>query len=303
MGDTKGGAFDLTPEQAVVMLNAPLNPNGRPNTDVLIPWINGLDITRRPRGMFIIDFGVNMSQNDASMYKLPYAHVEKEVRPERLKNNRASYRDRWWIHVEPRPALRNALTAKKQCIGTVIVAKHRLFVWLPSNAIIDHRLFIFVREDDYFFGVLHSRIHEIWSLRMGSTLEDRPSYAAANCFETFPFPWPPGQEPQGDQLVEAITDAARNLVQLRDDWLNDSSVPEADQKKRTLTNLYNARPQWLADAHQGLDVAVFAAYGWPADLSDQEILARLLELNQARAATRGAAPPPPPDDQADETEG
>jgi hypothetical protein len=48
---------------------------------------------------------------------------------------------------------------------------------------------------------------------------------------------------------------------------------------RTLTNFYNQRPTWLALAHQKLDEAVFAAYSWPPDLSDEEILARLLELN------------------------
>ena len=52
--------------------------------------------------------------------------------------------------------------------------------------------------------------------------------------------------------------------------------------KRTLTNLYNQRPAWLDHAHRRLDEAVFAAYGWPADLTDDQILAKLLELNLAR---------------------
>ncbi len=103
-------------------------------------------------------------------------------------------------------------------------------------------------------------------------------------FETFPFPWPPGREPKDDPRVEAIAQAARELVQKRDAWLNPPGASEADLKKRTLTNLYNQRPTWLDLAHRRLDEAVLAAYRWPPDLSDAEILARLLALNLERAA-------------------
>ena len=57
----------------------------------------------------------------------------------------------------------------------------------------------------------------------------------------------------------------------------------ATLKKRTLTHLYNERPTWLDLAHRKLDRAVFAAYGWPADLSDEQLLEKLLELNLARS--------------------
>ena len=62
---------------------------------------------------------------------------------------------------------------------------------------------------------------------------------------------------------------------------------EADLKKRTLTNLYNARPAWLDNLHRDLDTAVAAAYGWDWPLPDEEILRRLFELNQARAKEQG----------------
>jgi hypothetical protein len=112
---------------------------------------------------------------------------------------------------------------------------------------------------------------------------ERPTYNNTTCFDTFPFPWPPGQEPPDDPRVAAIAAAARRLVQLRDNWLNPPGATEADLKPRTLTNLYNARPEWLAQAHRALDAAVLAAYGWPADLPDDAILARLLALNHERA--------------------
>lgn len=108
-------------------------------------------------------------------------------------------------------------------------------------------------------------------------------------FETFPFPWPPGHEPLDDPRVQAIAAAAQALVAQRDAWLNPPGLPAAELKQRTLTNLYNARPDWLDAAHRTLDAAVCAAYGWPADLSDEEILARLLALNLERAQGEGLA--------------
>jgi hypothetical protein len=125
---------------------------------------------------------------------------------------------------------------------------------------------------------------------MGTQLREAESgfrYTPTSTFETFPFPWPPGREPQGDPRVEAIAAAARDLVALRDAWLNPPGLPESELKQRTLTNLYNARPDWLDAAHRRLDEAVFAAYGWPADLADDEILSRLLALNLERAAAQG----------------
>ena len=103
-------------------------------------------------------------------------------------------------------------------------------------------------------------------------------------FETFPFPWPPGHEPQDDPRVEAIAQAARELVQKRDAWLNPPDASQAELKKRTLTNLYNQRPTWLDLAHRKLDEAVLDAYAWPHDLSDEQILERLLALNLERSA-------------------
>jgi hypothetical protein len=113
----------------------------------------------------------------------------------------------------------------------------------------------------------------------------RPTYTTDACFGTFPFPWPPGTEPAEDTnpQVRAIAEAARALVRLRDAWLNPPGAAEAELKTRTLTNLYNQRPEWLANAHRTLDEAVFAAYHWGAELTRQEILARLLVLNHERA--------------------
>ena len=145
---------------------------------------------------------------------------------------------------------------------------------------------VFARPDDYFFGVLHSSAHELWARATGTQLREAESgfrYTPTTTFETYPFPWPPGQEPQDDPRVQAIAAAARDLVALRDAWLNPPDVFGAELNKRTLTNLYNQRPDWLDAAHGRLDAAVLAAYGWPEGLADEEILARLLALNLERA--------------------
>jgi hypothetical protein len=135
------------------------------------------------------------------------------------------------------------------------------------------------RDDDYTFGVLHSRVHELWARGTGTQLREVESgfrYTPTTCFETFPFPRPT------DEQREAIAVAARRLVELRDGWLNPPGLSDEELGKRTLTNLYNQRPTWLANAHATLDAAVLAAYGWPPDLPVDEILARLLELNLSR---------------------
>jgi hypothetical protein len=144
---------------------------------------------------------------------------------------------------------------------------------------------VFAREDDYFFGVLHSKVHELWFRGTGTQLREAESgfrYTPTTTLETFAFPWPPRHEPIGDFRVEAIASATRELVKLRNNWLRAEGANEIQLRKRTLTNLYNERPTWLDLAHHKLDAAVFDAYGWPHDLTDEQILERLLALNLGR---------------------
>ncbi len=284
IGDQKTGPFDISREQAASWLSLPLNPNNRPNSDVIRPSVNGLDIAQRPRNVWIIDFGASMPLEEAMLYEAPFEYVMEHVKPLRDSNNRFGTRERWWIHGEARPGMRTALQSLLRFIGTARVAKHRLFVWFDTRILPDSATIAIARDDDYFFGVLHSRAHERWSLRLCTWLGvgNDPRYTPTTTFETFPFPWPPGTEPTADPRVVAIADAARRLVELRDRWLNPPDTSAAELKKRTLTNLYNARPTWLANAHDALDRAVCDAYGWPHDLTDDDLLARLLALNAVR---------------------
>jgi hypothetical protein len=294
MGDIKVGSFDIDEDLAKQMLNLKGNPNGRPNSDVIRPWVNGLDITRRPRQMWIIDFGVDMSEEQAALYEAPFEYVKEHVKSTRVANRMSKREKFWWIHGDAAPRVREALFPLNRYIATPRVTKHRLFVFLPSETLPDGQLIVFARDDDYFLGMLHSKPHELWARGTGTQLREAESgfrYTPTTCFETFPFPWPPGQEPKDSPLVQAIAQAAQELVAKRDNWLNPPGASEAELKQRTLTNLYNQRPTWLDLAHQKLDQAVLSAYhatdgrqAWLPDLTDEQILAQLLDLNLRRAA-------------------
>jgi type II restriction/modification system DNA methylase subunit YeeA len=164
------------------------------------------------------------------------------------------------------------------------------------------------------FGVVSSRFHQLWSLAVCTYhgVGNDPIYTPGTCFETFPFPERltpdvPAANYSDDPRAGAIAEAARKLNELREAWLNpedlvervpevvpgypDRIAPKDDKaaavlKKRTLTDLYNERPAWLDHAHRALDEAVAAAYGWPVDFSDEEVLERLFKLNQERAAAQ-----------------
>jgi hypothetical protein len=266
-----------------------------------------------------------MTNEQFSLYEQPYLHVLNHVKPERDKNKRPVRRDRWWLHAETAPAMRNAINDLPRYIATPRVSKYRLFVWVSTYVLCDDGIYVFARSDDYFFGVLHSRPHEVWARAQGTQVRERESgfrYTSTTCFETFPFP-----EPTPEQR-EAIAAAAQELDLRRTGWLNPPEwtrtetlsfpgttgghwaryVKDADERglgtvhyprlvardtespqqlaRRTLTNLYNQRPTWLDLAHRRLDDAVFAAYGWGAAISDADILARLLELNLQRQPAR-----------------
>ena len=228
---------------------------------------------------------------------------------------------RWWRHRRAEAGdCGEALNGLSRYIATPRVSPSTASLsWfdMPESALIS-ALIAIAREDDTTFGILHSRFHEVWSLRKGTWLGkgNDPRYTPTTTFETFPFP--EGLSPDvcatdylSDPRAQAIASAARRLVELRDRWLNPPEwvewveepvpgypprpVPRDEKvatalKKRTLTNLYNARPQWLADAHAQLDAAVAAAYGWPGDITDDAALRELNARNRLDNATAGQSP-------------
>jgi type II restriction/modification system DNA methylase subunit YeeA len=279
MGDTKGGAFDID-ERVASQLLRQSNPDGRSNADVVRPWVNSLDVARRPRGMWIIDFPPGISVTEAALYEAPFEYVKKHVMPVREKNKRALYAERWWIHAEARPGMRTALAPLQRYIATPTVSKHRLFVWLDPGTLPDHQLIVFAKDDDFTFGVLHSRFHELWARATGTQLREAESgfrYTPSTTFETFPFPdATPAQQ-------RAAGEIAAKLAHLRAQWLDLPGQDAALLKGHTLTNLYNDPPTWLQQLHEELDGAVSAAYGWSDGVSNEDVLEALLTLNLERS--------------------
>lgn len=318
-GTKKYGQFNIDGGLARAMLQSPLNANAKANSDVVKPWFNAVELVQRPSDQWIIDFGCELSERDAALFEMPFQYVLKNVKPYRDQVRRERTRKLWWRHEECRPLLRTKLKGLSRFIATPRVAKHRIFSWLSIACLPDTRLVVVPRDDDATFGILHSCIHEAWSLRLGGMhgVGNDPQYSPSVCFETFPFPKGltpniPAADYAADPRAQKIAAAAARLNELRDNWLNPADlvvrVPEvvpgypdrilpkdaaaeAILKKRTLTNLYNERPAWLAHAHAELDEAVAEAYGWGEDwragkLTEDEILARLFRLNQERAAAQ-----------------
>lgn len=311
IGDQKGGPFEIEGELARRWLTAPINPNGRANREVLRPWANGGDLTGRPKDHWIIDFGVARPEAEAALFELPFQALALRASASTRSQREVHTAHRWWLHQRPRPEMRRATAELCRVLVTPRVAKHRFFVWLHISVLPDSRLVCVARDHDCWLGLLSSRLHEVWSLGTASWhgVGNDPTYNAESCFETFPFPEGltpdiPAADYADDPRAVAIAEAAAELNRLREAWLNppdlvriepevvsgypDRVLPRDEAaakvlKTRTLTNLYNQRPAWLDIAHKRLDAAVAAAYGWPADLSDDEVLERLFALNQERA--------------------
>ena len=260
------------------------------------PYRNGRDLTGRSRGAMVIDlFGLEEADVRRRFPEV-YQHLLTTVKPERDRNNRAAYRDAWWVFGEPRRELRPALRGLERYIATVETAKHRMFQFLDAAILPDNMLVCIASGDAFHLGVLSSKASTAWSAARGGTLEDRPRFTKSACFDTFPFP---DATPEQRDVIAGLAD---ELDAMRKEVL-------ASEPDLTLTGLYNLREMLragasfdpmqrdqrrrgridvLAELHDRIDAAVAAAYGWRADLGDASIVARLAALNAARRAEERA---------------
>ncbi|GAA3995998.1 hypothetical protein GCM10022408_03210 [Hymenobacter fastidiosus] len=255
------------------------------------PYRNGKDLADRPRGAFVIDlFGLTSSQL-IEKYPAVYQHVAEYVKPERDQNNRATYRENWWVFGEARSNFRPALKGLSRYIATVVTAKHRLFQFLSEDILPDDALIAIALDDAFQLGVLSSQFHKVWALAAGGTLEDRPRYNKSRCFDPFPFPAAtPEQQTRIRELAEQL-DAHRKRQQAQHPTLTLTDLYNVVEKLRAGQPLATAKDQTInqqglasvvLSLHQQLDTDVAAAYTWPADLPDAEILQRLVRLNHDR---------------------
>jgi hypothetical protein len=292
-----GAGFIVTPVEA-----QHLGLGRRVGLDEYIrTYRNGRDLTARPRGAMVIDlFGLSA---DEVRNRLPevYQHVATMVKPareaqfatSRTKDAEAYARD-WWLFGKPRQELRPALNHLPRFIATVETTKHRVFQFLDASVLPDNMLVAIASDDGFVWGVLSSRVHVTWTMVQGGTLEDRPRYTKSKCFDPFPFPAADDLRKHRIRAIAEDLDAHRKRVLTEHPHL-------------TLTGLYNVLEKLragqqpaalsqddrrifddglvliLKEYHDKLDAAVADAYGWPGDLKDSEILARLVTLNAERA--------------------
>lgn len=265
----------------------------RPSSKTYIkPWTNGLGIQRRIDPMWAIDVGDLSQQELQHAYPEIYQHLLDTVHPERTQNAVQAQAERWWRFARPRDDFRHSLGKIDRMLVTSLTASKRIFVFMPSATIADSTTVIFALSDAIALTILSSRVHITWALGAGGTLEDRPRYNKSVCFDPFPFPDP----------TEAQKTHLRSLGEQLDAHRKER---QAAHPKLTLTAMYNVLEKLraneriegkdkeiysqglvgiLRDLHDQIDRAVADAYGWPADLSDDDILHRLVDLNRTRAA-------------------
>ncbi|MGH6893366.1 MAG: class I SAM-dependent DNA methyltransferase, partial [Dongiaceae bacterium] len=300
-----GDGFIVTPEQAEY-----LGLGKRKGLDQHIrAYRNGRDLTARPRGVMVIDlFGLD-ADDVRKRFPEVYQHVKAEVKEKivvkhgeeekvgRNWNNRATYRDNWWIFGEPRSELRPALSGLPRYIATVETAKHRVFQFLDAAILPDNMLVAIASSDGFDLGILSSRIHCLWAVRAGGWLGmgNDPRYSKSRCFDPFPLPAATDARKAAIRAIAEELDAHRKRVLAEHAHLTLTGLYNVREKLRTGTKpgALNADDRQIFDdglvlilkeLHDKLDRAVADAYGWPADLSEEDILARLVALNKDRAA-------------------
>ena len=356
-----GDGFIVSAAEAKELRESPTSPDAR---KVIRSYVNGRDFMQDSRGCFVIDFFGLDEEAARKLHPAAFQRVLTHVKPERDQNRREPIRKTWWRFGWERPGLRQSIAAIPRFIATPETAKHRVFTFLDCDVLPDNRLTNIALEDAYFLGVLSSRIHVVWALAAGATLEDRPVYTKSTCYDCFPFPACDAAAQQRIRQIAEELDAHRKRVQAQHPGLTltgmynvlqrlraISATAACDQEPQSHDGRSMAEPQpngaerlecaelapaleppppspqrqqagrtpnasrgpaplpstaslplsekekqihdaglvsVLRQLHDELDAAVFAAYGWPATLTDAEILQRVVALNAERAKEEAA---------------
>ncbi len=252
---------------------------------------NGRDLTQSSRNAFVIDF-LGCTRGEAqALHPDAFQVVLDRVKPQRDHVEREHRRVNFWLFGETVAGFREAVFGLPRYLATCRTAKHRVFEFLDGDILPDAKIIAIALSDGVSLAVLSSRLHRLWALHTGAFLEDRPNYNHSDCFATFPFPI-------------LATQTSLLLSSLGEQLDAHRKARQAEHPGLTITGMYNVLEKLrsgealtakekviheqglvsvLKQIHDEIDAAVFAAYGWPATLSDEEILERLVALNHERA--------------------
>jgi hypothetical protein len=259
----------------------------------LRPYLIGRDLVQRPEHKWVIDFFGLTEQEAANANPQLYQRILTTVKPERDQNRRVVRRENWWLFGENAPTLRRGIEGLGRFVCTCRTAKHRIFVFVPANYVVDAKIVGIALDDAFHLAVLSSRIHQVWAFRTGAWLGvgNDSNYNHAICFNRFPFP-----SDFSPELQSRIRAEGEALDTVRKQVLSDN--PDL-----TLTGLYNVLESLRAGRslspeerdvhdrglvslirrhHESIDQYVADAYKWPADMSSEELLGRLVTLNKER---------------------
>jgi hypothetical protein len=268
-----GSGFILTKDEHTALEAATDRNTAK---QILRSYMGAKDLVQKPREAYVVDFYGMSEAEAASAFPAAYQHLLVRVKPERQQNKRATIRECWWRFGWERPKLRAALAGLNRYIITPEVSKYRLFSFLDTTTLADNMLTCIASDDPAVLAVLCSSIHEIWALRAGGTLEDRPRYTKARCFDPFPFPaLEEGSLKQRIRDLGERLDAHRKRQQELHPGLTLTGMYNVLEKLRAGETL-NAKEKQIHDQglvtllrqiHDELDEAVLEAYGW-SDLKE-----------------------------------
>ena len=257
----------------------------------------GSDVNDPPAEWYAVDcFRMDEDELKTS-YPSVYQYLTDYVRPNRDQNDRDSYKDRWWVFAEPRPALRAAIAGLERYIVTSETSKHRIFRFVERNGtLIDGSIIAVASQDAYILGVLSSRFHEAWSDRAGGRMGagNDPRYQNEVCFD--PFPFPADVSDTAKERIRHEADALDSLygqILAADLTLTDvrnviEAMPEVRSGGRALTaaekDIYDRGLVSVVEARlTAINDLVADAYGWTREIEEGEVLYKLVALNRERA--------------------
>jgi hypothetical protein len=288
-----GEGFRISPAERDLILTQ--NESLRP---MLRPYMIGQDLMSSPQARYVIDVNsldeAQLRQNVPEIYGL----LAERVRPDRLKNNDRAFRTFWWRYGRPRPEIAQLLDEQDRYIATCRTARHRVFVLLDSAIVPDAKIIFVGLSSAAHLSVLSSRIHTSWAIKAGAWLGagNDSNYNHSNVFDPFPFPDPDEATRARLRALGEELDATRKTVQAEHPDLTLTGLYNVLEKVRAGAELTLAeadvkargRVLILKDLHDQIDRATADAYGWPHDLTDEQILEKLVALNAERAAEEAA---------------